>query len=215
VRIKSPPELADQTVEERLITFDWDKNFHSFQETTRRGAFRPLCWVKTQALIDVSNPSSLICITSTPIPLRNPITTLAHQHGNAASTSLIQFNPIQSNSIQFNPIHPNAGIGSTGLLRPQRDQKPIRTGHLPAAGHAPPAATQHQTSAPQIRRIPSAQPQPLHHHHHHHHSSNINNNNISHHNHHNHNQKTHSSDCSATCHLRLGSGRLVEPREGR
>ena len=104
VRIKSPPELADQTVEERLITFDWDKNFHSFQETTRRGAFRPLCWVKTQALIDVSNPSSLICITSTPIPLRNPITTLAHQHGNAASTSLIQFNPIQSNSIQFNPI---------------------------------------------------------------------------------------------------------------
>ena len=53
MRIKSPPELADQTVEERLITFDWDKNFHSFQETTRRGAFRPLCWVKTQALIDV------------------------------------------------------------------------------------------------------------------------------------------------------------------
>jgi hypothetical protein len=54
VRIKSPPELADQTVEERLITFDWDKNFHTFQEATRRGAFRPLCWGKTQALIDVS-----------------------------------------------------------------------------------------------------------------------------------------------------------------
>lgn len=55
VRIKSPPELADQTVEERLITFDWDKNFHTFQEATRRGAFRPLCWGKTQALIDVSH----------------------------------------------------------------------------------------------------------------------------------------------------------------
>lgn len=57
VRIKSPPELADQTVEERLITFDWDKNFHTFQEATRRGAFRPLCWGKTQALIDVSPAS--------------------------------------------------------------------------------------------------------------------------------------------------------------
>ena len=54
VRIKSPPELADQTVEERLITFDWEKNFHTFQEATRKGAFRPLCWGKTQALIDVS-----------------------------------------------------------------------------------------------------------------------------------------------------------------
>ena len=56
MRIKSPVELADQTVEERLITFDWERNFHSFQDATRRGAFRPLCWVKTQALIDVSFP---------------------------------------------------------------------------------------------------------------------------------------------------------------
>ena len=48
VRIKSPVELADQTVEERLITFDWERNFHSFQDATRRGAFLPLCWVKTQ-----------------------------------------------------------------------------------------------------------------------------------------------------------------------
>ena len=54
MRIKSPPELADQTVEERLITFDWEKNFETFQEATRKGAFRPLCWGKTQALIDVS-----------------------------------------------------------------------------------------------------------------------------------------------------------------
>ena len=59
VRIKSPPELADQTVEERLITFDWDKNFHTFQEATRRGAYRPLCWGKTQALIDGIYYSSL------------------------------------------------------------------------------------------------------------------------------------------------------------
>ena len=59
MRIKSPPELADQTVEERLITFDWDKNFHTFQEATRRGAYRPLCWGKTQALIDVIYYSSL------------------------------------------------------------------------------------------------------------------------------------------------------------
>ena len=61
MRIKSPSELADQTVEERLITFDWDRNFHSFQDATRRGAFRPLCWLKTQALIDVRLYRSWTC----------------------------------------------------------------------------------------------------------------------------------------------------------
>jgi len=91
VRIKSPPELADQTVEERLITFDWDKNFHSFQETTRRGAFRPLCWVKTQALIDgsaapdyyapnatKSQSDSSICLPRGTLPPRLP--NLKHPH---------------------------------------------------------------------------------------------------------------------------------------
>jgi len=91
VRIKSPPELADQTVEERLITFDWDKNFHTFQEATRRGAFRPLCWVKTQALIDgstapdyyapnttKSQSESSICLPRGTLPPRLP--SIKHPH---------------------------------------------------------------------------------------------------------------------------------------
>ncbi|KAI9559612.1 hypothetical protein GHT06_013617 [Daphnia sinensis] len=73
VRIKSPPELADQTVEERLITFDWDKNFHTFQEATRRGAFRPLCWGKTQALIDGSTaPDYYAPNVTQPLPEADP-----------------------------------------------------------------------------------------------------------------------------------------------
>ncbi|XP_071438873.1 MOXD1 homolog 2 [Hetaerina americana] len=46
VKIKSPPELADMTLENRLVTYDWENNFDSFQETTRRGSFKPLCWMK-------------------------------------------------------------------------------------------------------------------------------------------------------------------------
>ncbi|GFG39856.1 hypothetical protein Cfor_08836, partial [Coptotermes formosanus] len=51
VRIKSPPELADMTLESRLVTYDWENNFRSFQDATRKGSFKPLCWMKKPALL--------------------------------------------------------------------------------------------------------------------------------------------------------------------
>ncbi|GLV45506.1 olf413 [Carabus blaptoides fortunei] len=44
VKISAPPDLAGMTLEERLVTYDWENQFHSFQEATRKGSFRPLCW---------------------------------------------------------------------------------------------------------------------------------------------------------------------------
>ncbi|KAJ9595615.1 hypothetical protein L9F63_013191, partial [Diploptera punctata] len=51
VRIKSPPELADMTLENRLVTYDWENNFRSFQEATHNGSFKPLCWMKKPTLL--------------------------------------------------------------------------------------------------------------------------------------------------------------------
>jgi hypothetical protein len=51
VRIKSPPELADMTLENRLVTYDWENHFKSFQDATRKGSFKPLCQMKTSAVV--------------------------------------------------------------------------------------------------------------------------------------------------------------------
>jgi hypothetical protein len=54
VRIKSPPELADMTLESRLVTYDWENHFRSFQEATRKGSFKPLCRMKKPTTVPVS-----------------------------------------------------------------------------------------------------------------------------------------------------------------
>ena len=54
VSIKSPPELANMTLESRLVTYDWENQFRSFQEATRKGSFKPLCWTKMSAVLHVS-----------------------------------------------------------------------------------------------------------------------------------------------------------------
>ncbi|PNF39424.1 hypothetical protein B7P43_G12685 [Cryptotermes secundus] len=55
VTIKSPPELADMTLESRLVTYDWENHFRSFQEATRKGSFKPLCWMKKPTLLPVES----------------------------------------------------------------------------------------------------------------------------------------------------------------
>uniref|UniRef100_A0A1A9ZTT9 DOMON domain-containing protein n=3 Tax=Glossina TaxID=44049 RepID=A0A1A9ZTT9_GLOPL len=44
VLISAPPELAGMTLEVRLLSYDWRNQFNEFQEATRRGSFKPLCW---------------------------------------------------------------------------------------------------------------------------------------------------------------------------
>lgn len=54
VKISAPPELAGMTLEDRLVSYDWENQFYSFQEATRRGSFRPLCWTAQSTLLPVS-----------------------------------------------------------------------------------------------------------------------------------------------------------------
>ncbi|KAK2584480.1 hypothetical protein KPH14_006855 [Odynerus spinipes] len=44
VKIEEPKSLAGMTLEDRLLSYDWDTGFQSFLETTREGTFMPLCW---------------------------------------------------------------------------------------------------------------------------------------------------------------------------
>ncbi|XP_037931611.1 MOXD1 homolog 2-like [Teleopsis dalmanni] len=53
VLISSPPELAGMTLETRLITYDWQNHFNEFQEATRTGSFKPLCWGAKNHVIPV------------------------------------------------------------------------------------------------------------------------------------------------------------------
>jgi hypothetical protein len=39
------------TLEERLLTYDWKRNFGHFQEVTRKGAFKPICFLGSEALV--------------------------------------------------------------------------------------------------------------------------------------------------------------------
>ena len=43
VQIAEPLELKGMTLEERLLSYDWQTKFQSFQDATRRGTFKPLC----------------------------------------------------------------------------------------------------------------------------------------------------------------------------
>lgn len=60
VRIAAPPELAGMTLESRLVSYDWDNQFHSFQEATMKGSFKPLCWTTQSTLLPVSYRFGLI-----------------------------------------------------------------------------------------------------------------------------------------------------------
>lgn len=42
------------TLERRLTSYDWENQFESFQDATRKGSFKPLCWTPTNTMLPVS-----------------------------------------------------------------------------------------------------------------------------------------------------------------
>ncbi|CAH2006845.1 unnamed protein product, partial [Acanthoscelides obtectus] len=58
VRIAAPPELAGMTLESRLVSYDWDNQFHAFQEATLKGSFKPLCWTAQATLLPNTDSDS-------------------------------------------------------------------------------------------------------------------------------------------------------------
>ncbi|XP_056635826.1 MOXD1 homolog 2 [Diorhabda sublineata] len=58
VRITAPPELAGMTLENRLVSYDWDNQFQSFQDATTKGSFKPLCWTWQSTLLPDTDKDS-------------------------------------------------------------------------------------------------------------------------------------------------------------
>lgn len=55
VLIALPEELAGMTLESRLISYDWKNQFDSFQNVTRTGTFKTICWDAKNIPIPVSD----------------------------------------------------------------------------------------------------------------------------------------------------------------
>lgn len=74
------------TLEDRLLSYDWKTGFQSFQEVTRGGTFKPLCWTIDGALPDTDNlevhyprilrPYEEVALPCTKKPLRNKLSKL-------------------------------------------------------------------------------------------------------------------------------------------
>ena len=58
LKIILPPELKGMTLEDRLVSYDWERNFHLFEEATRTGTFKPLCLNTKGALLPETSMES-------------------------------------------------------------------------------------------------------------------------------------------------------------
>ncbi|XP_076162693.1 DBH like monooxygenase olf413 [Ptiloglossa arizonensis] len=86
VAIQEPQPLSGMTLEERLLSYDWDTNFQSFQKATRGGTFKPLCSTSKGPLTDTDTLEVLYPTILTPYeetsvpcskkPLRNKLSML-------------------------------------------------------------------------------------------------------------------------------------------
>ncbi|XP_037935684.1 MOXD1 homolog 2-like [Teleopsis dalmanni] len=55
VVISLPPELAGMTLENRLLSYDWENQFDRFQEATLSGSFKPICWGARNEIVPMSD----------------------------------------------------------------------------------------------------------------------------------------------------------------
>lgn len=69
VLILKPAELAGMSLENRLMTYDWENQFDVFQRVTRNGSFRPICLDAKNNILSVSTNYTFPVIDNT-VPLK-------------------------------------------------------------------------------------------------------------------------------------------------
>ncbi|XP_039965559.1 MOXD1 homolog 2-like [Bactrocera tryoni] len=99
VVISLPVELKGMTLEERLLTYDWDNQFKAFQDITLKGAFKAVCE------IDNSMPKVSNALTSWPTNITDtyePPTLCsqrAHSRTNFEEQNTYNLNEVSSNDL--------------------------------------------------------------------------------------------------------------------
>ncbi|XP_048505129.1 MOXD1 homolog 2 isoform X2 [Athalia rosae] len=108
VKIQAPPELSGLTLEERLVSYDWETGFQSFQEATRRGTFKPLCWSSRGVLLPgteqleshyprIIRPYEEPTLPCTKKPLRNKLSMMLSEDGDIGT-------PVEPDSDEANAV---------------------------------------------------------------------------------------------------------------
>ncbi|XP_012063629.1 PREDICTED: MOXD1 homolog 2 [Atta cephalotes] len=107
VMIQEPPNLKGMTLEERLVSYDWESNFQSFQEATRSGTFKPLCGSSKGALPGTENlevhyprilrPYEEASVPCAKKPLRNKLSMLLSEDGDIGA-------PVDPDSDESNAV---------------------------------------------------------------------------------------------------------------
>ncbi|XP_017756157.1 PREDICTED: MOXD1 homolog 2-like [Eufriesea mexicana] len=131
VKIQEPPELSGMTLEDRLLSYDWKTGFQSFQEVTRGGTFKPLCWTIDGALPDTDNlevhyprilrPYEEVVLPCTKKPLRNKLSKLlsededigAHVDPDSDETNAVERGQLVRSKVSRSSDGPTGGSSST------------------------------------------------------------------------------------------------------
>lgn len=106
--IEAPADLAGMTLEERLVSYNWEKSFQSFQDATHHGTFKPLCssskgeWLPGTDIAEAHYPRILRPYKETTLPcakktMRNKLAKLFGQDGDLGA-------PVDPNSDEANAI---------------------------------------------------------------------------------------------------------------
>ncbi|XP_020297995.1 MOXD1 homolog 2 [Pseudomyrmex gracilis] len=123
VRIQEPQKLAGMTLEDRLVSYDWQSNFESFQEATRSGTFKPLCGGSKGALpgtdsLEVHYPRILrpyeeVNVPCTKKPLRNKLSMILDDDIAAPDPDSDESNAIERGHLVRSKVSRSSDAGPT------------------------------------------------------------------------------------------------------
>uniref|UniRef100_A0A034W5P7 MOXD1-like protein 2 n=1 Tax=Bactrocera dorsalis TaxID=27457 RepID=A0A034W5P7_BACDO len=121
VVISLPVELKGMTLEERLLTYDWDNQFKAFQDITLKGAFKAVCE------IDNSMPKVSNALTSWPTNITDTYEppTLCSQRAHSRTTfeeqDTYNLNDVSSNDLVASSVR-NSRSSFSETLALSRDE---------------------------------------------------------------------------------------------
>ena len=114
MKIQEPADLAGMTLEERLLSYDWQSSFQSFQDATRRGTFKPLCsnskGVALQGMkVEAHYPRILKTYRETTVPcskkpLRNRLSMILSEDGDIGTPESDDSNAVERGQLVRNKV---------------------------------------------------------------------------------------------------------------
>lgn len=136
VKIQEPQKLSGMTLEERLLSYDWETSFQSFREATRGGTFKPLCWTNKGVLPGTENlevhyprilrPYEEVNLPCSKKPLRNKLSMLLSEDEDIGApvdpdsdeTNAVERGQLVRSKVSRSSDGPTGGSSSTRSVPP-------------------------------------------------------------------------------------------------